>query len=637
MGWKRFTSVLAALTLVVGISRSARATDEFPPGGFAVGKLKLGQASATGKDGVTVPGSSANFFDLTSTQASSLAGANVTLKVNDYCRTFGPLVSKTGAGPGAKKKFQVKETASSGERITATFAEGAQALRFKTSIAIKRTDHGFPTGTFPRKAPKPGDPATLAATLVVGNVGGTFDTLTGQRLPFVDPGQQAASEELPDRQAIDLQDVWTFHGKAGDEVSFRVDTAGTGASGLDLAAELIAPDGQTVLKKADDEVACSVATVCGYGCPEVLNYVLPSTGTYAIVVHDFGATDDGCDTGGTYRLTISEPACTAATLAEDDDLLLAVCGDDQIGPGEQCEQATDCDADELCDGQCQCASLCGNGTVDAGEQCEDASQCAAGEICAGCACETPAPLGTRSFTLDPQCSFLDTTLSPIHPAGRAAATALTLEAGPPDESGVAPVALTAPVFVGINISLISSTICSRIGPCTGELYCDGGANVDVTTEIDSLANGLTCNQTGVACLNACEGSGSGNSGNPLMITNDPGALPAGPAGSMLLQCQQAVTTVAGLNASCATATYGAGSTLTYTTGKSLSRVLNHCPGGTAPAGSVPSFQGQGAAFSCDAWTTTNGPGRLVLAVPAEEPNTSFPGDGANLFSLCDAP
>lgn len=105
---------------------------------------------------------------------------------------------------------------------------------------------------------------------------------------------------------------------------------------------------------------------------------------------------------------------------------------------------------------------------------------------------------------------------------------------------------------------------------------------------------------------------------------------------MILQCEQAVTTVSGLNANCAAATYGAGSTLTYTTGHSVSRVLNHCPGGTAPTGSVPTFDGQGAPFDCAAWTTTDGPGRLVLSVPAEEPNSSFPGDGANLFSLCDA-
>ena len=292
------------------------ATDEFPPGQLSLGKLRFGQQAKPDRDSIALPGASQNFVSLTPAQVSSANGGKVTLKVNDYCRTFGPLTLSGASRAQLKSSFTNPAT---GEKFKATFAESALADRFKLSIAVKNTEHGFPSGSFPR-APKPGDPSSLVATLVVGGVGGTWDVLNGARLPFVDPGLQASSEELPDRNGLDLEDVWTFEGTAGDRVSFRIDTVGTAPSGLDLAAELLAPDGETVLKKADDEFDCSIPTACGYGCPEVSSYVLPTSGTYSIVVHDFGNRDDGCDTGGTYTLSITEPPCAGATLVYDRDL-----------------------------------------------------------------------------------------------------------------------------------------------------------------------------------------------------------------------------------------------------------------------------------------------------------------------------
>lgn len=304
---------IVSFGIAIGV---ASATEEFPPGQLSLGKLRFGQQAKPGGDSVVLPGSSQNFVSLTPAQASGASGGKVTLKVDDYCRTFGPLLLSGASRAQLKSSFTDPTT---GEKYKATFSETSLADRFKLSLSVKNTNHGFPAGSFPR-APKPGDPSSLVATLVVGGVGGTWDVRNGSRLPFVDPGLQAASEELPDRTTLDRQDVWTFAGNAGARVSFRIDTTGAAPSGLDLAAELLAPDGQTILEKADDEFDCSVPTACGYGCPEVSSFVLPQTGTYSIVVHDFGDRDDGCDTGGTYSLSITEPPCTSATLASDRDL-----------------------------------------------------------------------------------------------------------------------------------------------------------------------------------------------------------------------------------------------------------------------------------------------------------------------------
>ncbi len=312
---QRIAIATLSLLAVCGLAWRAIATEELGSGAYSEKKIKFGQSSAAMRDTLTLPGRIAdNFLAPTASQLQAFAGSNVTLKVGSYCRTFGPLVDKSGL----RKRLQVKTSDfSTGEIFKATFAEGSTPGRLGTAISIRKTSHSFPTGTFPRPH-RSGDPTSIPVTLIVGSVGGTFDTITGARLPFSDPGQQTATEELPDRQALELEDVWTFPGKAGQKVSFRVDTVGASPSGLDLAAELVAPDG-SVLKKADDEADCTVPTACGFRCPEVTGFVLPSDGTYSIVVHDFGAASDGCDSGGTYSLSISEPACTSATLALDSD------------------------------------------------------------------------------------------------------------------------------------------------------------------------------------------------------------------------------------------------------------------------------------------------------------------------------
>jgi hypothetical protein len=102
-------------------------------------------------------------------------------------------------------------------------------------------------------------------------------------------------------------DEWTFTGFRGQQVHIRVDTRddfGNNTSGLDPV--LVLKDANdNVIAEGDDEFACSVPTVCGFNCPEIVA-TLPRSGRFTIVARDFNsATDTGeqCN-GGSYHLTL---------------------------------------------------------------------------------------------------------------------------------------------------------------------------------------------------------------------------------------------------------------------------------------------------------------------------------------------
>ena len=109
------------------------ATDEFPPGQLSLGKLRFGQQAKPDRDSIALPGASQNFVSLTPAQVASANGGKVTLKVNDYCRTFGPLTLSGASRAQLKSSFTNPAT---GETFKATFAESALADRFKLSIAL---------------------------------------------------------------------------------------------------------------------------------------------------------------------------------------------------------------------------------------------------------------------------------------------------------------------------------------------------------------------------------------------------------------------------------------------------------------------------------------------------------------------
>jgi hypothetical protein len=255
--------------------------------------------------------------------------------------------------------------------------------------------------------------------------------------------------------------------------------------------------------------------------------------------------------------------------------------------------------------------------------------------------DTPAgtPLGDRTFTLGKSSGFFSSfvpTSSQGTPSGM-----LILHAGPMNASGHATVTVTGPYYTTTVLALGGVTLCVKIESCTGDLYCNGGTNVDATETLDSLKAGLTCTMDGTnrcspgstkCCSNACEGVGVG-SGNSMV-----GAFGVNPstdsgAGALALTCMQrsvAPNKISGVD--CATQDYSmAGETVQlYTTGTNTAVVTNHCAGtlSTNNADTVPMFSKKGQNFDCTGWTTGSGPGILAFSIPTEEPTSLFPGDAA---------
>jgi hypothetical protein len=249
-------------------------------------------------------------------------------------------------------------------------------------------------------------------------------------------------------------------------------------------------------------------------------------------------------------------------------------------------------------------------------------------------------LGVRIFTLGSGSAFF-TSFLPTSKVGTPVGT-MMLAAGAPDTSGNAEVMVTGPNYFTTVLAAGGVTLCTRVDSCTGTLYCNGGANVDVTETLNSLKAGLTCVQDGShscpssptnsCCSNACEGVGVG-SGN---ITATETAVNPGSdsgAGALLLDCTQeskAVNKTSGVN--CSTEDYSTASPgqQAYTTGNDTAVVLNHCSGSAAPANKVPTFSKKGQGFDCTNWTAAAGPGMLVFSIPTEEPSSFLTGDGSNV-------
>lgn len=326
--------------------------------------------------------------------------------------------------------------------------------------------------------------------------------------------------------------------------------------------------------------------------------------------------------------------------------------------------AAGCPAVPGSDKQCTNADRNGNGVISAGELTFIIANINA--FPSGCAPEsatpTPTPtatpmptptatatsgaqgLGTRVFSLGSASGFFSS-LVPTLKAGTPAGI-LMFSAGAPDAGGHAAVTLLGgPVIIQTNIALGGLSLCTRIDSCTGTLYCTGGANVDVVSQLDSLKPPLTCVRDGtkgctnvaanVCCSNACEGVGVG-SGNPTTRTGGVNTADSGP-GSMLLMCEERIAQVPFPPGSCATADFAAASLTTelYTTGSSTAKVVNHCAGSGAPAARVVTFAKTGVKFDCSQWTTENGPGALAFSIPSEEGSAQFSGDGANAGIFSD--
>jgi hypothetical protein len=325
------------------------------------------------------------------------------------------------------------------------------------------------------------------------------------------------------------------------------------------------------------------------------------------------------------------------------------CGDRIINqePLEECdgELIDNCETGEICSEECAC-TLCGNAVIDPGEDCEEHADCPGQEICTDCLCELQPPLGQRTFSLGPESAFLSGFLPGI-PVANPVGT-LAFDAGSPDESGFVPVTLLAPPYhVAIDIVLgIPETQCWRYTSCTGSLYCSGGANVDVLTELNSLpASEPMCIRDGtnycpdvpesVCCSNSCEGTLVGG-GNTDVLTTGVNPTDSG-VGAMVLSCDIDILMGLPYGSDCLVQDYSGVTprTLLLTTGTGTSVVTNHCSANGQHA-EVPTFANNGENFDCASWTTENGAGILSMPVPAEEPSPFVVGDGSNALVLVDA-
>jgi len=296
-------------------------------------------------------------------------------------------------------------------------------------------------------------------------------------------------------------------------------------------------------------------------------------------------------------------------------------------------------------------TVCGDGVQTAPEECDVGDRIDGDGCSAECVLEglPPGPLGTRVFSLASESRAGSRFVPQVGtPAGT-----IVLEALEPDERGAAEVrSVGGPFFVTTDVNLqafgLSVRICSRIESCTGTIYCNGGANVDIIVELDSLRANETCARVDrcaaqSCCENACEGFvdpeapvveaiGSGNSIVNTRVEDLMPALDSGP-GAMILTCQQinrAFDLTTGLG--CDVQDYGLNvQEAVYTTGMSTARVINHClasldtSGNTDPSVSLD-LTAVGENFSCRGWSTENGPGVLANTIPQEEPTDVIQGD-----------
>jgi virginiamycin B lyase len=311
------------------------------------------------------------------------------------------------------------------------------------------------------------------------------------------------------------------------------------------------------------------------------------------------------------------------------------CGDGMVDPGEQCDDgnAVDCDG---CSNHCTAVTGCGDGAVCGTEECDDGNttscdgcsptctlevgaRCGDGIVNAACGeqCDPPGPnctqlcrigtappLGTRHF------SFGGSTYSSALGTGVAIAAlqgALDLVGGAPGPNGVAPVTVSGPVYyAGPILGGTFGTLCFRVTSCTGFVDCNGATAVGVQLVQDS--------------------AGPGVQGNPVQATTGLGG--AGGSGAVLLTCQQSFVQLPPGPADCATAAYPVDQTAYYTTGQ----VEGHFQNGNPRIG-TGEISVAGEDFSCAAWSTEDGPGKLTNGFLVEE----FPeaGDTANVNLLDD--
>jgi hypothetical protein len=218
------------------------------------------------------------------------------------------------------------------------------------------------------------------------------------------------------------------------------------------------------------------------------------------------------------------------------------------------------------------------------------------------------PLGVRVFSISSPASELQSTANggADVSAGTWLSGPLLLEAGAPDDSGVAPLSLQADVIHGVEL-VAGGVICFQLQAqgSAGSIDCDGGTPHTILYSQDS--NGAGAAAPPVLTTNV--GLDSGTGAATLTVMQATAQLPAGSAPS-----------------DCSTASFGAPTLTAYTTGGANVTVAEPVQGGTVLQ------LGGGQPFSCSMWTQENSAG--VLA----SPHTAVDGpgdDAAQLLVLFD--
>jgi cysteine-rich repeat protein len=314
------------------------------------------------------------------------------------------------------------------------------------------------------------------------------------------------------------------------------------------------------------------------------------------------------------------------------------CGDGIVDPGEACDDGNTNDCD-TCTNRCTLVTGCGDGVVCGTEQCDDGNpsscdgcsatctlesgfRCGDGLVDMACGeeCDPPGPgtpecnylcrfgppaaLGTRHFSFggSSYSSALGTSI-PI----AALSGAFDLVGGTPGPDGVAPVTVAGPTFyTGPILGGSFGTLCVRLTSCSGIVDCDGGTAVGVEVVQDSAGPGLQ--------------------GNPVQTTTGLGG--DGGRGAVLLTCQESVVQLPPGPVDCTAIAYPPDQPASYTTGV----VDGHFLAGDPRVGTGAISTG-GENFTCAAWSTEDGPGKLATIFLVEDDPRA--GDTANANVLDD--
>ena len=146
-------------------------------------------------------------------------------------------------------------------------------------------------------------------------------------LPIGASGQAVKRRETLPAQELSsrrIADFWTFQCPAGGSASISIDTvarAGSATSPFDLAFFVFFDSLFPILANGDDELPCTVASVCGFSCPQKL-FNCGSGGEHTIMVLTYvSGGSAGCGQAeGIYEIAVAVfagPNGTGSSLPAD--------------------------------------------------------------------------------------------------------------------------------------------------------------------------------------------------------------------------------------------------------------------------------------------------------------------------------